>query len=326
MTRLAIGVGLLAISVAGIALLAGIGGTGGTATGVLLALLAIVGIVGALWKLLATPGAGESSVVQPPWTDDGALFDRPPERTGDDEVLSGESFAALLSNAGSAARENGTVEAGFESIRPVLRRALGDALAHRLGDRDAVEAAIESGTWTDDRAAAAVLAPGIEFPPWSLRQRLEAWLFPERVVRRQLQRTVQAIAEAADDAIPNVPGQNAPRNVPVLQPRLAALQRGVDGRIQRAVDPLATTRGPRPPGSEEPSVDIDDEVSDSTGDGRSPGAADADVGDSRQSTADDDADQSEASTMGVDDARDTGRTVDDGGLFVERTDQEGTER
>jgi len=264
-TRLAAGIGLATIALGAVALLVGRAGSPGTGVAAFAALLAIFGVVAAIWKLLGTPGAGDSTVLRPPWTDDGALFDLAPERTDRDDTLSGESFAAVLAEAGDAARSAGTTEAGYETVRPVLRRALADALSLGESDRDAVEDAIDDGTWTGDRRAAAVLAPSIAPPPLSLRERIEAWLFPERVVRRRLQVAVQAIAEAADGAIPDVPGQNAPRSVPVVQPRVEDLQRGVDGRVQRARDPLATARGPRPPGEEVP-IDVDD---DTTADERS---------------------------------------------------------
>ncbi|PSP94397.1 hypothetical protein BRC91_06310 [Halobacteriales archaeon QS_4_62_28] len=252
--------GAVAIVVAALAALRAPDGGSGSAVAVFVAVLSVLGIVGALWKVLGPPAVDSPSVAAPPWSDDGALFERAPERTPGNDVLSGESFAAVLDEAADTARVEGTVEAGFETVRPVLRRALVDALSLGRESRSVVEQRLEAGTWTDDRAAAAVVDPGVPRPEWSLRMRIEAWLFPERVVRRQLQRAVQAIAEAADDAVPDVPGQNAPRNVPVLQPPLERLQRGVDGRVQHAIDPLATARGPRPPGGDGPSVDIDDEA------------------------------------------------------------------
>jgi len=253
--RPSVGIGAVLI-VLGVAVLTIAGETSGSGVRVLIALLAVFGTVAALWRLTETPGADDSTVVSPPWTDDGALFDRPPERTRDGDVLSGESFAAILAEAGEAARADRSLETGFETVRPVLRRALANALSLRAGDRDDAERAIETGSWTDDPVAAAVVEPTLSQPARSLRGRIEAWLFPERVVRRQLQRTVHAIAEAGTAAVPNVPGQNAPRSVPVLQPALEDLQRGVDGRVQRAVDPLRTARGPRPPGSDDRSIAI----------------------------------------------------------------------
>lgn len=318
--RTAIGVGLATILLGAIALLLG-GDSGGTVVAVLVGLLAIFGVVATVWKLLWTPGGGDSSVLRPPWTEDGQLFEQSPERTRDDDVLSGESFAAVLAEADRAARSDGTIEAGLETVRPVLRRGLADALSLGM-DRAAAEASIDDGRWTDDRAAASTLAPSIDPPRLSLRERIEAWLFPERVVRRRLQRTVQAIAEAADEAIPDVPGQNAPRNVPIVQPTLDDLQRGVDGRVQRAIDPLATARGPRPPGEKLPTevderADSDDSVE---GD-------DSPVEDGDEHT--DDVDATEAAAAGGDaddsDSSDAGsrdQSVDDRTLFVSATEEE----
>jgi hypothetical protein len=253
--RLVTGIGVASILLGAVVLAIGVPGDERTIVAAAVALLAIFGVVSTLWKLLATPGA-DGTVLPPPWTDDGELFGRKPERSRGEDALSGESFGAVLSEACDRARSAGTVEAGYETVRPVLRRVLVDALVLRDGDRVAVERSLAGGEWTDDRTAAAILDPAVEPPPLSLRERIEAWLFPERVVRRQLQVAVQEIAEAADEVVPTVPGQNAPRSVPISQPRLADLQRGVDGSLQRAVDPLATARGPRPPGSEARDVDV----------------------------------------------------------------------
>jgi len=273
--RLVTGVGVVSIILGAIALAIGVPGDERTVVAAVVALLAIFGVVATLWKLLATPDA-DGTILPPPWTEDGALFDRRPERSRGEDALSGESFGAVLSEACDRARSAGTVEAGYETVRPVLRRTLVDALVLRDGDRAAVERSLAAGEWTDDRTAAAILDPAVEPPPLSLRERIEAWLFPERVVRRQLQVAVQEIAEAAAAAVPTVPGQNAPRSVPISQPRLADLQRAVDGSLQRAVDPLATARGPRPPGSEARDVDVSiDETDEAAADGETDPAGDA---------------------------------------------------
>ncbi|PSQ44233.1 hypothetical protein BRD07_00530, partial [Halobacteriales archaeon QS_9_68_42] len=116
-----------------------------------------------------------------------------------------------------------------------------------------VEAAIEEGTWTDDRLAASVLSPSVDPPTRSLRGRVWAWLYPERAVRRRVRRATDAVAAAADEALPAVPGESAARTVPVVRPTLSDLQRGVG--LQRAVAPTAVARGPLPP---EPSLEADD--------------------------------------------------------------------
>ncbi len=45
-----------------------------------------------------------------------------------------------------------------------------------------------------------------------------------------------AVSVAADDALPTVVGQRAPRPVPVVAPAVADLQRAADGSLQRAID------------------------------------------------------------------------------------------
>ncbi|MFC7196011.1 hypothetical protein ACFQL4_17525 [Halosimplex aquaticum] len=97
-----------------------------------------------------------------------------------------------------------------------------------------MEDLLASGAWTDDPVAAAVLDERVEPPRRSLRGRIRAWLFPERIVRRQAARAVAAIADAADEELPPVVGQRAPRTVPTLAPALGSLQRSVDGTLQRA--------------------------------------------------------------------------------------------
>jgi len=284
------GIGAVLVVLAAATLAFGTGNAVGTPVSALLVVLALFGVVTAVWKLLGSPDRDDRSIVAAPWTDDGALFDRPPERTRDDDVLSGESFAAILAEAGETARAERSLDAGFETVRPILRRALADALAMRA-PRSEAEQAIEAGSWTDDPVAAAVLEPTCSWPPRSFRQRIEAWLFPERVVRRQLQRAVQAIAATGARTVPNVPGQNAPRSVPVIQPTLEDLQRGVDGRVQRAVDPLGTARGPRPPGQGEVPIGVGDradgEAGTGTDDDRAPDRADDDRAPDRADEASD---------------------------------------
>ncbi|WP_255681817.1 hypothetical protein [Natrinema sp. SYSU A 869] len=152
----------------------------------------------------------------------------------------------MIETAGETARDSGTIDDGLEVVRPPLRTALLDALEQGGRSRSDAEAALADGTWTDDPVAASVLAAEIEPPIRPLRERVRAWLYPERVVRRRARQATNAVAEVADDALPTVPGQTAPRTVPVLQPRLEDLQRGADGRLQRAVEPRATARGPQP--------------------------------------------------------------------------------
>jgi len=156
---------------------------------------------------------------------------------------------------GETARREGTVEDGIDVVRPALRDTLIGALTQGGSSAESVEDLLDSGGWTDDRVAASVLSEHVDPPDRSIRTRLEAWLFPERVVRRRARRATEAVAVAAEAALPTVPGQTAPRTVPTVTTSLSELQRGVDGRLQRASDPMAIARGPSPP---EASTDEED--------------------------------------------------------------------
>lgn len=223
-------------------------------------LLGFFAVLGALWKLRGN-FASVSDAPSVPWAGEDPFATPAPERTPDTHPLSSGEFAAVVRDAGDAARRDGTVADGIAVVRPALREALGTALVRGgLSREDALNAMAE-GSWTDDPVAASVLDSDFVPPDRSLTERVAAWLFPERVVRRRTRRAMQAVAGAADDALPTVPGQTAPRNVPVVRPRLEELNRGADGRLQRAVDPLSVARGPRP---SEPDLEVDSPVEDGT--------------------------------------------------------------
>jgi len=198
--------------------------------GVLVAGFALLALV---LKALLSSGGGQGAE-PPPWTEEGAVVDRAPERTPDDVDVSGTALAAHVEQATSAARSAGDVAAGVEQVRPPLRRALGRALVAGGHDPDDVEAAMADGSWTDDRLAAAVVDESVDPPARSFRERLRDWLFPERGVRERTGRAVAAVDEAASAALPAVVGEDAPRTVPVVAPTLEDLQRTADGRLQRA--------------------------------------------------------------------------------------------
>ena len=189
-----------------------------------------------------------------PWADGTSFASPRPEDAATDHDLSGAALASAVEEAADRAREMG-IEEGVDAARPRLRETLVAALVAGGRERAAVEAAIEEGTWTDDRLAASVLSPSVDPPTRSLRGRAWAWLYPERAVRRRVRRATDAVAAAADEALPAVPGESAARTVPVVRPTVSDLQRGVDGRLQQAVDPTAVARGPLPP---EPSLEADD--------------------------------------------------------------------
>jgi len=82
-----------------------------------------------------------------------------------------------------------------------VREALESAVvAVRSGDDQspsAVSDAVEAGTWTDDRVAAAFLG-GRDAPGVSLWRRVYAWLYPARAFRRRVERVVDAVERQAD--------------------------------------------------------------------------------------------------------------------------------
>lgn len=218
--------------------------TAGVAFGVFALALVAVAVGGAKIR-----GALDTTADAPPvsWAPGDSFAAPTPERSDRTPELSSDEFASVIERAGVRARNRGTVANGLEVIRPPLREALGEALVAGGQSREEVKAALADGSWTDDRLAASVLEPSIDPPDRPLRERVRAWLFPERVARERSRQAMGSVAEAADEALPSVPGQSAPRTRPVLQPRLEELRRGADGQLQRAVDPAATVRGPRPP-------------------------------------------------------------------------------
>ncbi|PCR91838.1 DUF7269 family protein [Natrinema ejinorense] len=239
-------VAVFGLTFVGIGTVLGVGGAGGSgAAGALVAVLALVALGIGLWKLRGTPGSGGDAPTIP-WAADDRFASPAPERTTRDFALSSDALAGVIEAAGEEARNAGTVADGLEVVRPPLREALLDALEHGGWSRSDAAAALADGSWTDDEVAASVLATEVPLPTRPFRDRVRAWLYPERVVRRRAHRATSAVAEVADEALPTVPGQTAPRNVPVLQPRLEELQRGADGRLQRAIEPRAIARGPQP--------------------------------------------------------------------------------
>jgi len=199
-------------------------------------LVGVVGVIGALVKLAGSET--DEDVASAPWEETGVLVERAPERSPADYDLSGESLADVVAEAGEAARDDGTVAAGVDVVRPHIREALLGVFVQGGTDRETAEATLAEGTWTDDATAAAVLDDAVDHPGWSLFQRFEAWLFPEQVLREEVRRAMQAVAATAERELPTVPGQRAPRTVPVLSPTLEDLRRGADGHLQRAVEPL----------------------------------------------------------------------------------------
>ncbi|QLH83975.1 DUF7269 family protein [Halosimplex pelagicum] len=193
----------------------------------------LTGLAVAAVKLYRSGADGET-VAPPPWDEGGALVDGTPEETADPADVTGDELAALVGDARERARDAETVEEGFAVVRPPLREALTGVLVAGGADTDDADELLATGAWTDDRVAAAVVDERVDLPRVSLRARLRAWLFPERVVRRGTARAVAAIDDAAERELPPVVGQDAPRTVPTLAPALGSLQRAADGTLQRA--------------------------------------------------------------------------------------------
>ncbi|GCF12179.1 hypothetical protein Harman_01140 [Haloarcula mannanilytica] len=226
-------VGLLLVAVGALVALAGTPEPAVGGPGVAGGFAILVGLLVALWKLWRTPGGPEMS--PSPWADDEFVGEHL-ETTPAEEAVSGTDLAEHVEAAAAQARKGGTVAESMGPVREPLRATLIDALVQGGHDRDAVERQLAAGAWTDDPVAAAVLDEDVTPPDRSLRARLRAWLFPEKAVRQRSARAMAAVSAAADDALPSVVGQQAPRPVPVVAPGVADLQRAADGTLQRAVD------------------------------------------------------------------------------------------
>jgi hypothetical protein len=233
-TALVVALGTLAI-VGGLALAVVLTPVTASDAGAGAAVVVLVGVGLTVIKLYRS--GGDETTAPPPWTEAGALVDGTPEETADPADVTGAALAPLVDDACERARDAETVEDGFEVVRPPLRRTLADVLVAGGTDPAAAERRLASGDWTDDPVAAAVVDESVRRPSGTLRERVRAWLFPERVVRRETARTVRAIAETAEETLPPVVGQRAPRTVPTLAPSLGSLQRAADGTLQRASGP-----------------------------------------------------------------------------------------
>jgi hypothetical protein len=164
-----------------------------------------------------------------------------PEVAADAVPVSGRGLARLLEDASERARSERSVEAGLAYLRSTLRSALLGALVRGGTPRDEAETAIDGGNWTDDREVAAALSSAVRLPDRTLRGRIHAWLYPHEHVRAITRQAVTAIADTAADEFPSIPGQTAPRNVPVVSPSVADLRQSVDGTLQPAVEEVFDT-------------------------------------------------------------------------------------
>jgi cobalamin biosynthesis protein CbiG len=168
------------------------------------------------------------------------LVDPAPEATRVARPLAGAGTSATITDAVATARDEGSVEAGLAVAREPLRTALREALEASGLSAEAAEARIASGDWTDDPAIAAVIDPDCEPPPRSLRERLRAWLHPGKHVRRRVGRAADAVAATAATELPPIPGQDAPRNVPV-PPTAEAAAEAIDDPIRADPDVIVPT-------------------------------------------------------------------------------------
>jgi len=226
-------------------------------------LLGVVALLVAVFRARGDPGPGAEP---PAWTEGGRLVDRPPEETPEDVAVSGTETTETFAAATRAARSAGDVQEGVEQVRPHLRQALGSALVAGGRDPETVERALADGTWTDDDLAAAVLDEAVDPPRRNLRERVRDWLFPEHATRERTRRAVAAVDEVADETLPAVVGEDAPRTVPVVAPTLEDLQRTADGRLQRAEAVGDGRRRHERPGGggSEPTLDETSRVSNDT--------------------------------------------------------------
>lgn len=120
-----------------------------------------------------------------------------------------------------------------------MRQTLFGVLRESGDDAETARERLATGDWTDDEIAATVLEDELPMPDLTLRERVAAWLFPERYVRAYIGRAVSEISALAEERLPTVPGQQAPRPVPIREPALERMQRGLDGQLQAASDPFA---------------------------------------------------------------------------------------
>lgn len=196
-------------------------------------LIALIGLAIGAWLLFTGTGSGDDSELSLPWSPAESIVDGRPEATPDRHELTGGELVEAIYDAGAVARDERDVDAGVAIIRPLLRETYRDLRTRDRSEED-FEDALDAGTWTDDRVAAAVLAPDVEPPDQSFGQRVRDWLYPGRAVTWRVRRTVDELAALADETVPPVVGQSAPRQVPVHEPSLAARTVGPEGEFPRA--------------------------------------------------------------------------------------------
>ncbi|QLH84540.1 DUF7269 family protein [Halosimplex pelagicum] len=121
------------------------------------------------------------------------VADEPETATAPDGTLAAEALDETVDRA-----VGGDERAG-EEVGERLRRLAVARLAREGWDRESADRAVATGTWTDDRTAAAFLS-GDDGPVATLRSRLRLWLDPERERERRIRRTVAALDAVAESA------------------------------------------------------------------------------------------------------------------------------
>lgn len=204
-------------------------------------LVAMLGLFVGAWLLVSGTNTGSDAHTLP-WSPTDPIVEGRPEATPDRQRLTGDELVAVLREAGAVARDSRDVDAGVAHVRPLLRDLYHDLRARDRGTEDPT-AALEAGTWTADRVAAAVLSAEVDPPPRPLGRRVRDWLYPGRAVTRRVRRAVDELVDLADETVPPVVGQAAPRQIPVHEPSLAARTVGVDGEAPRAALDEGDRRG-----------------------------------------------------------------------------------
>lgn len=207
-----------------------------------LLILLVVAFVAVVWLLYRLSSVdADRSVTDAP----GAPRGIAPERTPDDLPMSGAFFTRTIETAIQRTENTGDIDEGLAVVRPSLRATLSAVLAEAGYAEDEIDARLERGDWTDEQVAAAVLDPAVPLPTLTLRERLTMWLFPERFVTAFTRAAVEEIRETADETLPTIPGETAPRPVPTAKPTLEQLRRSAGGDLTAAVDPFESAGGGR---------------------------------------------------------------------------------
>jgi hypothetical protein len=197
--------------------------------------LSFVGVVVSVWLVY---GASDGRTVLDGEVDQDAGFGQPaPERPDTDPDLSGRELAAVVEEAGTVAREDRSLAAGLDVVRPPLRGTLHTVLVQAGADPEAATRAIDTGAWTDDETVAAVLSDTATGDRRTLLERLGTWLFPERVCRQRTRRAVGAIDALVQDALPSIPGQDATKSISIVRPDVPDIEPRVEADVHPAADP-----------------------------------------------------------------------------------------